>query len=145
MRFPKTLKETYDIDRQLGTYYWIKEISKEMANGSIYLEKLDGVTTDGMRRGKISPGYEHVNVHMIFETNMDGMFTRKEILVADEHTTAPKSSITYSSVMSREIIRIVFLLESLNDLDIFACEIGNAHLNTKFRKNFYRSEHIFWD
>ena len=50
---------------------------------------------------------------------------------ADGHTTAPPSSITYSSVVLRESVSISFLLASLNDLDIFACDIGNAYINVK--------------
>ena len=84
-----------------------------------------------MREGKIKPGHEHVNVHMIFDIKMYGKFTIKARLVADSHTTAPPSSITYSSVVSRDSVRIAFLLASLNDLDIFACDIGNAYLNDK--------------
>ena len=65
-------------------------------------------------------------MHMIFDINMDGNFTRKARLVADGHTTAPLSSIIYSSVVYRESVRISFLLRYLNGLDIFACDIGNA-------------------
>ena len=86
-----------------------------------------------MRKGEIKPGYENVNLHMIFYINMDGKFTRKAILVADGYTTIPSSSIAYSSVVYRDIIRIAFLLAYLNDLNIFACDIGNAYLNAKYR------------
>ena len=72
-----------------------------MTNVRIVFDNIDGVTPDDMRKGKIKPGYENVNMHMIFYVNMDGKFTRKAILVADGHTTAPPSSITYSSVVSR--------------------------------------------
>ena len=74
-----------------------------------------------MRKWNINPGYEHVNVHMIYDIKMDGRFTRKSILVADGYTTSPPSSITYSSVVSRESVSISFIPASLNDLDIFAC------------------------
>ena len=104
-----------------------------MTNVRIEFEKLDGVTPDEMRKGKIKPGYEHVNVKIMFYIKMDGNFTRNSGLVADSHTTAPPSSITYSSVVSRESARIAFLLADLNDLDIFACDIGNTHLNAKCR------------
>ena len=70
---------------------------------------------------------------MIFDIKMDGKFTRDARLVADGHTIAPSSSITYSSVVSREIVRIAFIIASLNDLDIFACDKGNANLNAKLR------------
>ena len=42
-----------------------------------------------MRKVKIRPGYEHVNMNMIFGINMYGRFARNEILVADGHTTSP--------------------------------------------------------
>ena len=90
-----------------------------------------------MSKGKIKPGYEHVNVHMVFDINMYGEFTRNARLVANGHTKAPPSSITYSIVVSREIVRIVFLLASLNDLDIFAFDIGNEYLNDKCKEKLW--------
>ena len=111
-----------------------------MTNLCIAFEKLDGVATDKVRKGKIDPGCEHVNMHMIFGINMNGNFTRKSRLVTDGHTTAPPSSITYSSVVSREINRILFLLASLDDLDNFAYDIGNAYLDAKFRENFVQKQ-----
>ena len=46
----------------MGTEFWTKEISKLIANVCIPFGKLDGVTPDDTRKGKIRPGYEHVNV-----------------------------------------------------------------------------------
>ena len=81
-----------------------------MTNVRIAFEKLDEITTDETRKGKIKPGYEHFNVHMIFDIKNVGKFTRSSTLVADGHTTAPPSSITYSSVVSRKNVMIVFIL-----------------------------------
>ena len=39
--------------------------------------------------------------------------------------------------MSRESVRISFLPESLNDLEVFACSIGNVYLNTKCMDKFW--------
>ena len=44
---------------------------------------------------------------------------------------------TYSSVVSRESVSIAFLLVLLNDLEIFAYDIGNAYLNAKFRDKLW--------
>ena len=77
------------------------------------------------------PGYEQINVHMIFDIKMDGKFTEEEILMADVHTKSPPLSLTYSGVVSRESVRIVFLLASINYLDIFACDLSNACHNDK--------------
>ena len=104
-----------------------------MKNVHIAFEKLHVDTPNDMRKGNTNPGYEHVNVRMISYIKMYGKFTRKAILVADGHTTAPPSSITYSIVVSRDSVRISFLLASLNDLNIFACDLGKEYLNAKFR------------
>ena len=42
-------------------------------------------------------------------------------------TEAP-ALLTYSSVVSRESIRIVFMVAALNDLDVLVADIGNAYL-----------------
>ena len=76
-------------------------------------------------------------MHIVFDINLDGKFTIKSILGAGDHTTAPPSSITYSSVVSRESFSIAFLLTSLNYLDIFACDIGDAYLNARFREKIW--------
>ena len=91
-----------------------------MAKIRTAFKKIDGVTPNGIRKGKIRPGYEHVNVHMIFDIKMDETFTRNVRLVADGHTTAPTSSIVSLSVVSRERVSIAFLLESLNELEKLA-------------------------
>lgn len=73
---------------------------------------------------------------MIFDIKMDGKFTRKARLVADGHKTKAPSSITYSSVVSRDSVRIAFMIASLNDLQVFACDIGNAYLNAPCREKY---------
>ena len=89
IRVPNTVKESYGIGRQSGTDCWNKVVAKDMKNVRIAIAKLDGVTSDEMRKGKIKPGYEHVNVHIIFDINMVGKFNIKARLVADGHTTTP--------------------------------------------------------
>ena len=83
-----------------------------------------------MRDVKFLPGYQKIGCHMIFNINIDEKFTRKARFVAGSHTTDPLVSITYSSVFSRDIIRIAFMIYVLNDLDVFAANIGNAYLNS---------------
>ena len=68
---------------------------------------------------------------------MDGRFTRKDYYVDDGHTNDPPSSITYSSVVSRDIIIIAFTLSALNDVEIRAADIGNAYVNAKCREKIW--------
>lgn len=39
------------------------------------------------------------------------------------------SSLTYSSVISCDSVRLAFLIAALNDIEILAADIGNAYLN----------------
>ena len=55
---------------------------------------------------------------------------RKARFVAGGYTTEATSSITYSSVVCCETIRIGFLLLSIHDVYITAIDMDNAYLNT---------------
>jgi len=74
---------------------------------------------------------------MIFDIKMNGSFTRKARLVADGHKTKPPTSITYSSVVSRDSVRIALTIASLNSLEISSCDIGNAYLNAPCREKLW--------
>ena len=56
-------------------------------------------------------------------------FTRKVRFVVGVHINDTPTSLTYSSVVSRQSRKIAFLIAALNDLDIIACDIGNDYLN----------------
>jgi hypothetical protein len=64
-------------------------------------------------------------------------FTRKARFVVGGHMTEAPSSITYSSVVSRESVKIAFLIAALNDLDIMSCDIGNAYLNAPCKEKIW--------
>eukprot|EP00956_Cyclotella_meneghiniana_P022806 scaffold43502_cov23-Cyclotella_meneghiniana.AAC.1 len=51
------------------------------------------------------------------------------------HRSTP--SITYSSVVSRDSVRLAFLIAALNELDIMSCDIGNAYLNAPCREKIW--------
>jgi len=74
---------------------------------------------------------------MIFDVKMDGDFTKKARFVAGGHTTEAPASSTYSSVVSRESVRIAFLVTVLNDLEVFVADIGNAYLNAPCCKKIW--------
>ena len=137
IRIPKTVEEAYEIDRTTGTNFWMKAIEKEMANVRVAFEKLENISVEEMKTGKIKPGFKFCSTHMIFDIKMDGKFTRKARLVADGHKTDVPSSITYSSVVSRDSVRICLMVASLNNLDVFACDIGNAYLNADCREKLW--------
>ena len=67
------------------------------------------------------PGYKEIPCHMVFDVKMD--FTWKARFVAGGHVTDPPSTLTYSSVVSRESVRIAFLIAALNDLQVCVADV----------------------
>ena len=134
---PKSVEEAYEIDRITGTSHWTRAIEKEMKNVRVAFQKLDNVSHDQMRTGKIKPGYSYCSTHMIFDIKMDGAFARKARLVADGHKTKAPASVTYSSVVSRDSVRIALTIASLNSLHVYACDRGNAYLNAACREKLW--------
>jgi len=57
--------------------------------------------------------------------------------VADGHKTKLPTSMTYSSVVSRDNVRVALTIASLNSLEISACDIGNAYLNATCREKLW--------
>ena len=55
--------------------------------------------------------------------------TRKARWVADGSQSEMPRESTYSSVVSRDSVRIFFTLAALNDVDVLACDVQNAYLN----------------
>jgi len=132
IEIPKFVEHALQIDHEMGTDYWHKVIEKEMKNVQTAFQKLDRGGPDDACLASINSsliGYQEIRCHMVFDIKMDGDLTRKAHLVAGCHTTEAPSSTMYSSVVSRESIRIAFLVAALNDLDIFATDVGNTYLN----------------
>ena len=51
--------------------------------------------------------------------------------------TDASSTITYSSDMSHDSVRIAFLVAALNDLDVMFTDIGNAYSNEHCREKIW--------
>ena len=83
------------------------------------------------------PGYQKVNCHMIFDVKMGENFRRKARLVAGGHTTEAPASLAYSSVVSRDSVRIALTIAALNDLSVMACDIQNAYLTAQCREKIW--------
>ena len=64
-------------------------------------------------------------------------FCIKARLVADGHKTEAPSSITYSSVVSCDSVRIALTIAALNDLKVLLCDIQNAYLTAPCREKVW--------
>ena len=137
IRLPKTVEEALQIDEENGNTLWRDAIEKEMRKAKVSYTAIQDATPQDVRSNKCDDlrGHQEIKCHIIFDVKMD--FTRKARFVAGGHMTDTPSSITYSSVVSRESVKIAFLIAALNDLDIMSCDIGNAYLNAPCREKIW--------
>ena len=137
IRVPKTVQEALAIDEETNTDFWRKALGKEMSKVKVAWTAVEGVTPEQVRTGQAKEliGFQDIKCHIIFDVKMD--FTRKARFVAGGHLTDAPGSITYSSVVSRDSIRIAFLVAGLNDLELLAGDVTNAYLNAPCRERIW--------
>jgi hypothetical protein len=103
---------------------WRKAIEKEMRNVMVIFNVRDD--------GKVPIRYKEISCHLVFDITSNTL-AQKTRFVAGGHQTDPPKESTYSSVVSRDSVRLFFLFAALNNLDVLACDIQNAcvHAATK--------------
>ena len=116
---PMRVNEAMQLDKDNGNDLWQKAIEKERAKVKQALKFLP-------KGDKAPPGYKKITGHWIFDVKMD--LTRKARFVAGGHLTNLPPEQTYSSVVSRDTVRIMLTIAALNDLDVRFFDISNAYL-----------------
>ena len=108
-----------------------------MQKAKVAYEEVSGCTPKEVCSGEVPEltGFQEIECHVIFDVKMD--FTRKARFVAGGHMTETPVALCYSSVVSRDSVRIAFLVAALNDLDIFSCNIGNAYLHAPCKEKIW--------
>ena len=129
LRVPRSVNEAYQLDKENGNDYWDKAIKKELDRVIVAFKLLEPDEP-------IPVGSTKIPYHIIFDVKFD--LTRKARLVAGghKHKNVPAYE-TYSSVASRESVRIAFLIAALNNMNILSADIGNAYLNAPCRERVH--------
>jgi hypothetical protein len=128
IQIPQNTAETLAIFCEDNCKDWFNSIMKEMENVRVAFCMQD----HGLQA---PPGFKKIPLTMIFDIKMD--FTKKARLVAGGRRTDPSISLTYSSVVTRESVRIAFTIATRNDLDVIMSDVGNAYLNVKTSEKVY--------
>jgi len=95
---PKTVKDALELDKKNSNTLLADAIAKEMKDVRVAFK----ILVDGQ---SVPIGYQKIPCHMIFDVKMED-FRRKAQLIAGGHKTAAPATITYTSVVSRETVRI---------------------------------------
>ena len=125
------MDEAIKYDGENGDKLWWTAICQEMTNVRPAFEKWDKDISE------IPAGYTPITCHWIFDIRMGENFRRKARYVADGHKTETPAAMTYSSVVSRDSVRIALTIAALNGLEVMACDIQNTYLTADFRERVY--------
>ena len=126
---PRTLEEAKRLDHENGNTLWTDATELEFRDSIIAFDPLG----DG---DKAPPGWNEITCHLIFDVKMT--LRRKARYVAGGHLVGDPGVSTFASVVSRDSVRIGFLIAALNGLDILAGDIQNAYLHApSLEKNYF--------
>jgi hypothetical protein len=97
-----------------------------------------------IQKGKEVPdGYKKISCHFLFDVKFDGR--HKSRFVAGGHWTIIPVGSVYSGVLSLEGIQVVTLLAEMNDMELWATDVGNIYLEsyTEAKGVLYRRSRIW--
>ena len=89
------------------------------------------------KENQIPPGYQKIKCHIIFEIKFSENFRWKARFVTGRHMNEASTSLTYSTVVSCDSVRIILMIAALNGLEISSCDIQNAYLTAPCREKIY--------
>jgi hypothetical protein len=92
------------------------------------------------KEGELPPGFQKITCPFIFDITMAENFRRKARLVANGNGTDAPATLTYSSAVSRDSVRIALLIASLSELKVLACNKQNAIQIANCREKIYFSQ-----
>jgi hypothetical protein len=129
---PRSYAHAIRIDERNRNRRWQEAIELELQQINEY-----GAFTDLGHHTKTAPpdGYKKIRVHLVFDVKHDGR--HKARLVADGHLTDVPDDSVYSGVVSLRGFRIVLFLAELNNLQMWATDIGNAYLEAITSEKVY--------
>jgi Reverse transcriptase (RNA-dependent DNA polymerase) len=129
---PKSYDHAMRLDQRNGNTLWSDAIKLELTQ----INEYDTFIDKGHHTKTTPPsGYKKIRVHLVFDVKHDGR--HKARLVADGHLTDIPLESVYSGVVSLRGFRLVIFLAELNNLQLWATDIGNAYLEA------YTSEKVY--
>ncbi len=124
---PHDYTHAIELDKHNGNTKWQDSTALEISQ----LHKYKTFRDLG-KGGKPPNGYRKICVHLVFDVKHAGC--HKSQLVANGHLTEVPLDSVYSGVVSLCGIQLLIFLAKLNDLDVWATNIGNVYLKAKMQE-----------
>ena len=129
IKIPMSITEAKKLDHENGNDLWNRAIVKETNAVRVAFQLLN--------EGDKPPiGSKSIQYHWIFTIKFD--LSRKARLVAGGHMNKDvPTHTTFSSVVSRESVRLSLLIAAINGLDLLMGDISNAYLHAAPREKVH--------
>ena len=82
-------------------------------------------------------GYQEIMGHIVFDIKLEENFRRKARYCADGHKTKSSAALTYSTVVSRDSVRIILTIAAMNGLEVIGDDIQNAFLTAPCKEKIW--------
>ena len=125
---PGTVKGVVSLDKANENNIWQDEIKLDMKNSSVAFKLCN-------KGEKYPVGHTKITSHLIYIFKID--MTSKAQYVAGGHLTDVPTYMTYSSVVSRDMVFIGFLMDALKNLDFLASDIQNTFLESPTKEHTF--------
>ena len=130
LEVPRNYADALRIDRDNNNTLWQDATRDEMKVARPAFELHEGTERELV-------GYQKIRCHLVYDVKLGENFRRKARFCANGSTTDTPSSMTFSSVVARDSVRIALTIAALNDLDILVCDVEGAYLTAKCREKIY--------
>jgi Reverse transcriptase (RNA-dependent DNA polymerase) len=129
IEIPKTVEDALRIDKENGNTVWWDAIMEEMAAVRIAFRR---------HHSSVPPiAFTEIKCHFVFDVKLGENFRCKARYVADGSKTNPPAFMTFATGVSRESVRIILMIASLNGLLVLSADIQNAYLHAQCRERVY--------
>jgi hypothetical protein len=120
-RVPRNHKEAVEIDKDNRNNKWQRSEELEISQ----LNEYSAFRSNG-KTNKPPPGFKVIKMHFVYCVKHDGR--HKSRFVAGGHLTDTPLASVYSGVVSLRSVRMIAYAAELNDLELWATDVGNAYL-----------------
>ena len=114
IKVPKSMKQAIEFNRENVNKLWWDAVCKDMKSVCPAFEPWE------KPEGDIPPGYQEIKCHLIFDIKMGENFLQKDRFFVGGQMTETPTTMTYTSVVLRYLVRIMLNIEALNGFNIFS-------------------------
>lgn len=130
IRIPKSIEEAKRIDEKNKNTLWMDGLREEMKNNRVAFKEFQHDPDELI-------GYQKITGHVVFDIKLAENFRRKVRFVADGYKVETSPSIAYSTVVSRDSVRIILTTAAFHGLEVLGADIQNAFLTAPTKEKVW--------